>query len=135
MTTELVAVISALVVSLTSLAAAATAWLRSRTSVSKTEHNSATESHIERIKVLETKLDSSEKASAELSRRLDQLRQDYTGEDQRLNKRCQDIENESRTYVTSEEFQTYTASVNSSINGLTEKVGRATGILETFRQR
>jgi hypothetical protein len=59
-----------------------------------------------------------------LEKTLDEIKANLKALDERL-RRC----------VTDEEFAAYTAQSTAHINGLTEKVGRATGVLEAWTAR
>jgi peptidoglycan hydrolase CwlO-like protein len=78
-----------------------------------------------RIQELESQTKQQDKQIEDLKRQLDQALS-------RIDSRNNSIDTRLGTCVTDEEFQAYTASTTQAITGLTEKVGRATGVLETW---
>jgi predicted RNase H-like nuclease (RuvC/YqgF family) len=89
------------------------------------EHGGDIEKHGSRIQELESTI-------KQQTRDLEKLERELNSAQSRLEARNNSIDTRLQQCVTDEEFQAYTASTTQAITGLTEKVGRATGVLETW---
>lgn len=63
---------------------------------------------------------------------IDELKAEIRRGFERMEARCTSIENRQNNAVTSDEFAAYTNHTTTSVNQLTEKVGRVTGVIEAW---